>query len=53
MDWADWQSYAAPAVVLVVLLLFLRGWLKKSGSGCSQGGCKCGVSQVKKKGGRR
>lgn len=42
----NWQSYAAPAIVLVTILLLVRRWKKsRKGSGC---GGDCGCPVVKK-----
>jgi hypothetical protein len=49
MDWTNWQSYTAPAIVLVVIAIFIRNWIKKSETNCCGGRCGCGVSKRKKK----
>lgn len=49
MDWSNWQTYAAPVIVLVVIMMFVRKWLKKSDANCCGGRCGCGSSKRKKK----
>ena len=49
MDWTNWQTYAAPAIVLVVVTIFIRNWIKKSDANCCGGRCGCSVSKKKKK----
>lgn len=49
MDWTNWQTYAAPTIVLVVIILFVRKWLKKSDANCSGGCSGCGAPKGKKK----
>ncbi|MDB4054440.1 hypothetical protein N9496_00430 [Akkermansiaceae bacterium] len=49
MDWANWQTYAAVAIVLITLGVFvgrgLKTWLIGSDKNCCGGGCGCGVAK--------
>ena len=49
MDWANWQTYAAVAIVLITLGVFvgrgLKTWLVGSDKNCCGGRCGCGVSK--------
>ena len=53
MDWTNWQTYVALAVVLVTLGVFasrgLKAWLIGSDKNCCGGGCGCGVAKGRKK----
>ncbi|MBT8036364.1 MAG: hypothetical protein KJO21_02350 [Verrucomicrobiae bacterium] len=49
MDWTNWQTYAAPGIVLITVLVFVRRWLKARESGCCHGRCGCAVSKREKK----
>ena len=49
MDWTNWQTYAAPAIVLMVIAVFIRNWMKKREANCCGGRCGCGVSKREKK----
>ncbi|MBK1854198.1 hypothetical protein JO972_04475 [Verrucomicrobiaceae bacterium 5K15] len=52
MDWENWQSYAAPAIVLVTIGIFIRRWVKakiaESDAKCCGGRCGCAASKRKK-----
>ncbi len=48
MDLTNWQTYVAPAIVLVVIVLFIRNWMKKSEANCCGGRCGCSVSKRKR-----
>lgn len=54
MDWSDWQSYAAPAIVLLTIGIFVTRavlhWKKASDANCCGGRCGCSASRKKKKG---
>jgi len=47
MDWTNWQTYAAVAIVLLTLGIFvgrgLKTWLVGSDKNCSGGHCSCGA----------
>ena len=49
MDWANWQTYAVLVILLVLSVLLIRRWIKRSEGNCCGGRCGCGVSRRKKK----
>ncbi len=49
MDWQNWQTYAAPGIVFLVMGAFIYRWIKKSEANCCGGRCGCAVSKRKKK----
>jgi hypothetical protein len=51
MDWSNWQTYAAPAIVLITVFGFVGRWKKANDAKCCGGRCGCSVSQKKKKNG--
>ena len=38
----DWQSWAAPAVVILTALILMAKWLSKKSTGCGND-CECSV----------
>jgi len=49
MDWTNWQTYAAPMIVLITVAIFVRRWLKSREADCCHGRCGCAVSKREKK----
>ncbi|BDS06224.1 hypothetical protein NT6N_12640 [Oceaniferula spumae] len=53
MDWENWQTYVAPAIVILTIGIFIRRWVKtklaESAANCCGGRCGCAVSKKKKK----
>ncbi|MGB0992012.1 MAG: hypothetical protein ACPG32_06035 [Akkermansiaceae bacterium] len=51
MDWSNWQTYAAIAIVLCTLGVFVWRWFKSALLGddknCCGGRCGCDVSKRK------
>lgn len=52
MDWQNWQTYVAPAIVLITIGIFIRRWLKAKiadiDANCCGGRCGCSSSKRKK-----
>lgn len=52
MDWQNWQTYVAPAIVILTIGIFVRRWIKAkiadSDANCCGGRCGCSASKRKK-----